>query len=122
MTEAPCSPGSQQVSIPGTSASLWAPVQVGPGMQGPLGVLLCDVFLSRDTFLIKAGLGEGRQLAGGVQGFQTLSMRSFLYSCPCLWVPPSPFLMQGERGARSPAFLAVPCRVGVGVGTGSFPA
>ncbi|XP_042121068.1 protein scribble homolog isoform X5 [Peromyscus maniculatus bairdii] len=36
MTEAPCSPGSQQVSIPGTSASLWAPVQTKPGVIQPM--------------------------------------------------------------------------------------
>lgn len=87
MTEAPCSPGSQQVSISVTGAPLWAPVQMGSGMQGPLGVLLLDVFLSRDVFLINAGLGEGRGLAGGVQAFHKLSIRSFLYSySSCLWV------------------------------------
>lgn len=99
MTETPCSPGSQQVSIPVTGAPLWAPVQMGSGMQGPLGVLLSDVFLSRDSFLIKAGLGEGRDLAGGVQAFHKLSIRSFLYSCSsCLWVPPSPTFPTAWKG------------------------
>lgn len=86
MTEAPCSPGSQQVSIPVTGAPLGQ--QMGTGMQGPLGVVRSYVFLFRDTFLIKPGLGEGRDLAGGVQAFKKPSIRSFLHSCPsCLWVP-----------------------------------
>lgn len=55
MAEAPCSPGSQQVSIPVTGVPLGQ--QMGTGMQAPLRV----GFLSRDTLLIKAGLGDGRE-------------------------------------------------------------
>ena len=61
MTEAPCSPGSQQVSIPVTGAPLGQ--QMGTGMQGPLG-WWCHTFLSRDTFLVKPDLDEGRDTAG----------------------------------------------------------
>lgn len=46
MTEAPCSPGSQQVSISVTGAPLWAPVQMGSGMQGPpWGIVVRCVFV-----------------------------------------------------------------------------